>query len=97
MSRCGLYCRGFAAWDDAELRQRFDWFCLSRPNIERDELEALADRWQHAEQASRKLAVPCDIGPSAPSGRRPCSGWSRFTDDELKEFIHQLEGAEDKP
>ena len=89
-----MYCRGFSAWDDAELRQRFHWFCLSRPNIERDELEALADRWQFAEQTSRSLSVPCDIGPTAPSGRRPCSGWSRFTDDELQSFIRQLEGSE---
>lgn len=97
MSRCGLFCRGFSAWDDDELRQRFHWFCLSRPRIERAELEALADRWQLAEQAARGLSVPCDIGSTAQSGRRPCSGWSRFTDEELEAFLRQLGGPEEEP
>jgi hypothetical protein len=90
MSQRGLYCRGFAAWDDEELRARFHWFCLSRPDIERPELETLADRWQLALRTSRSLEVPCDIGGLGPCDRRACMGWPRFTTEELRGFLDEL-------
>ena len=96
MTESGRYCKGFAAWDDDELRDRFHWFCLSRPDIERDELEALADRWQLADQTARGLAAPCDIGATATPERRACQGWSRFTDEELLGFIAEFEKLEAK-
>ena len=97
MTESGLYCRGFAAWDDAELCRRFHWFCRARPDFERAELEALADRWQLADQTSRNLRVPCDSGASANPERCACLGWLRFSDDQLAAFVTQLEALEVAP
>jgi hypothetical protein len=91
MTDLGLYCRGFNAWDDEELKQHFHWFCRSRSEAGRDEIEELADRWQLANQASLGLRVPCDIGLSPGQERLGCRGWARFTDAELAGFVVELE------
>ncbi len=94
MTETGLFCRGFAAWDDQELHERFHWFCRARPSIDRIELEALADRWQLADQTSRGRSVPCDIAAIAPPERCACLGWQRFSDEQLLGFVRQLEAAD---
>ena len=43
MTRRRLFCRGFAAWTDAQLREHFPWFCDVRPGVDRSEIEAWFD------------------------------------------------------
>lgn len=95
MTRRRLFCRGFAAWTDAQLREHFPWFCDVRPGVDRSEIEALADRWQLADQTSRGLALPCDLGGEAPPERCGCAGWSRFDDGVLAGFLAELEAEAD--
>jgi len=94
MTETGLFCRGFAAWNDTELAERFHWFCRARQEFDRAEIEALADRWQLADQTSRNLRLPCDIGARASPERCACLGWLRFSDAQLLGFVEQLETAE---
>ncbi len=93
MAREGLFCRGFGAWTEAELRERFAWFCEVRQGVEREELEHLADRWQQADQSARGLMVPCDLGDAAPPERIGCRGWRDFDDATLEAFAAELEAA----
>ena len=94
MGQQQLFCRGFSAWNDQELAEHFHWFGNTRPGVEREELEALADRWQLADQTSRRLRVPCDIGESAPVLRCGCQGWERFDDRQLHQLLEELERDE---
>ncbi len=91
MGRYGLYCRGFGAWDEAELRERFHWFCGARSRVDRAEIEDLADRWQRADTDSRGLSLPCDLASAAPPERLGCTGWERFGDGVLEAYLAELE------
>ncbi len=95
MGREGLFCRGFAAWDDVELAQHFHWFQNTRPEVERTALEDLADHWQLADQTSRGLQVPCDIAGTLTATRCGCRGWARFDDGQVAELLRELEARGD--
>jgi len=85
-----LFCRGFSAWNDTQLRERFHWFSEVRSEADRAELETLADRWQLADQGSRDLDLPCDLGAVAPAERCGCRGWQRFDDATLEAYRAEL-------
>src|SRR5947209_7323632 len=57
----GIFCRGFRRFSDKELRQRFGWIAKKNPRMPREELEAVADRWQMARQDVDGVAVACDV------------------------------------
>jgi hypothetical protein len=77
----GIFCRGLARFEDDELRRRFAWITNRRPDMSRQELEEVADRWQLARQdvesdmsrtsaARREFRVPISSGHTRPCPRR---------------------------
>lgn len=85
----GVFCRGFHRFDDAELRQRFAWIDRRLEDHSREELEAVADRWQLARQEVRQLPLACDVQQIE---HDTCRGWDGFTTEELSRFYLELSG-----
>ncbi len=85
----GLLCRGFAQWDDAEFRTRFDEVARRRPLAGRGQLEQLANTWQLARQIVEQVPLACDLSPAE---HRVCMGWDGFTDDDLARYFQEILG-----
>lgn len=85
----GVFCRGFHRFSDAELRQRFAWIDRRLDDHSREELEAVADRWQLARQEVRQLPLACDVQQIEHDS---CRGWDEFTAEELSRFYLELSG-----
>jgi hypothetical protein len=85
----GIFCRGFARFDDDELRRRFAWITNRRPNMSRQELEEVADRWQLARQDVDELPIACDVQQRE---HDMCHGWDDFSNEELSRFCFELTG-----
>ena len=85
----GLFCRGFARFDDAELRRKFDWIVRRRPAMTREQLEEIANRWQLARQDVGELPISCDVQQET---HEMCNGWDDFSNEELGVFCAQLLG-----
>ena len=85
----GIYCRGFSRFSDEELKQRFNWITRRRTDMSRDELEAVANRWQLARQDVLACAVACDVQQIE---HDLCNGWADFTNTELAKFYKELTG-----
>lgn len=85
----GVFCRGFHRFSDAELRQRFAWIDRRLDDHSREELEAVADRWQLARQEVRQLPLACDVQQIEHDS---CRGWDEFTTEELSRFYLELSG-----
>jgi hypothetical protein len=85
----GIFCRGFARFDDDELRRRFAWITDRRPNMSRQELEEVADRWQLARQDVDELPIACDVQQRE---HDMCQGWDDFSNEELSRFCFELTG-----
>jgi hypothetical protein len=85
----GIFCRGFARFGDAELRRRFSWITRRRPDMSRQELEEIADRWQLARQDVDQLPIACDVQQQE---HDMCRGWDDFSDEELSGFYFEFTG-----
>ena len=83
----GLLCRGFARYGDGELRRKFDWITRRRPDISREELEEIANRWQLARQDVTALPVACDVQQAE---HDTCRGWDDFSNQDLARFYSEL-------
>jgi len=83
----GLLCRGFARYGDGELRRKFDWITRRRPDMGREELEEIANRWQLARQDVTALPVACDVQQSE---HDMCRGWDDFSNQDLANFYTEL-------
>jgi hypothetical protein len=88
-TRQGIFCRGFARFSDAELRDRYQWIVRRRPNMSRKELEEIADRWQLARQDVRDKRIACDVQQEVSD---MCRGWDSFSNDELARFYFEMTG-----
>ncbi len=88
-TRQGVFCRGFARFTDAELRERYNWIVRRRPRMTRAELEEIADRWQLARQEVRDKRIACDVQQDAMD---MCRGWDSFSDEELSRFYFEMTG-----
>lgn len=87
----GTFCRGFRQFSDQELRERYWWIVRKRPDISREELEALGNDWQLAQQDVRDLPLACDVQAGL---HDTCRGWHDFSDEQLAAFVLQIVGTE---
>jgi hypothetical protein len=87
----GIFCHGFRQHTDEELRERYDWLLRNKPDMSREELEDLANRWQLARQVVNQVPVSCDAQTIE---RDTCRGWDTFDDDALARFYLELLGVQ---
>lgn len=86
----GVFCKGFSRYSDSDLRARYWWIVRKRPQITREELESLANRWQLAQQDVSDLPVACDVQTRK---HDTCLGWHDFTNEQLAVFFEDLVGS----
>ena len=87
----GIFCQGFARYTDLDLRRRYDWIARRDPNMSREELEDIADRWQMARQEVASLPTSCDVQQKV---HEACRGWDDFSSEELSKFYLEMTGKE---
>lgn len=85
----GVFCQGFARFGDGELRRKFNWITRRRPEMNREELVEVANRWQLARQDVDALPIACDVQQIE---HDLCRGWDDFSNDELARFYTELTG-----
>lgn len=85
----GVFCGGFTRFDDDEMKRRYSWITRRRPDMSREELEEIANRWQLARQDVDAMPVSCDVQRME---HDMCRGWDDFSNDELARFYTQLTG-----
>jgi hypothetical protein len=88
-SERGVFCRGFVRFSDSELRRKFGWITRRRPDMTREELEVMANRWQLARQEVNALPLACDVQQTE---HDMCRGWDDFSNDELSRVYTELTG-----
>ncbi|HEX9160275.1 MAG TPA: hypothetical protein VF980_01105 [Thermoanaerobaculia bacterium] len=87
----GIFCNGFNQYGDEDLRRRYDWIVKKRPDLNREQLEVIANDWQLAQQEVYELPIACDVQQTV---RDTCRGWSDFTNEQLAKFYFQVTGQE---
>ena len=87
----GIYCRGERRFTDEELKQRYAWLMKRKPDIGREELEDLANRWQLARQIVDKVPLSCDAQAME---HDTCNGWDSFDDGTLARYYRELLGGD---
>ena len=85
----GVFCQGFARFGDGELKRKFNWITRRRPEMTREELTEVANRWQIARQDVNSMPVACDVQQME---HDMCRGWDDFSNDELSRFYAELTG-----
>ena len=85
----GVFCRGFARYGDGELKRKFNWITRRRPDINRQDLEDVANRWQLARQEVDAQPIACDVQQIE---HDLCRGWDDFTNEDLSRFYRELTG-----
>jgi hypothetical protein len=88
-ARTDVFCGGFSALSDEQLRRRFDWIALFRPGVSRAELEKLISLYHLGRQEVRGLPICCDVETREHCG---CDGWNRFDNLALEGAILELTG-----
>jgi len=87
----GIYCRGFAQYSDEEMKKRYSWLLKRNPEMKREELEDLANRWQLARQIVDAVPISCDAQAVE---HDTCMGWDEYDDRTLERFHRELVGTE---
>lgn len=85
----GIFCHGFARFDDDELHRRYWWIVRKNPGIKREDLELLANAWQLAQQDVKQLPTSCDVQTR---DHDTCRGWHDFTNEQIAGFLQQITG-----
>ena len=85
----GVFCNGFRRYTDDQLRERYGWIAKKNPDAPREELEAIADRWQLARQDVVGGLTSCDVQQLE---HDTCGGWDDFSNDDLARFLLELTG-----
>jgi hypothetical protein len=88
-AQTGIFCKGFRRYSDAELQERYGWISKKNPDVPREELEEIADRWQLARQDVLDVPTSCDVQQLEHDA---CHGWDDFGDDQLARFLRELTG-----
>jgi hypothetical protein len=88
-AQTGILCKGFGRYSDAELQERYGWISKKNPDVPREELEEIADRWQLARQDVLGARSSCDVQQLEHDA---CGGWDDFKDDDLARFLLDLTG-----
>lgn len=86
-----LYCGGFAQWSFTDLRRRYPQILRSRPQLTRQRLEELANRWQLARQTATGEPTACDVQQKERCFPQ-CRGWDDFSNSALETFHQELCG-----
>lgn len=87
----GIFCHGFARYTEAELRRRYEWIVRRRPEMTREEVEEIADRWQLARQDVEGIPIACDLQQKV---HDTCRGWDDFSNEELSRFYFEMTGRD---
>jgi len=87
----GIYCHGFAQYTDEQLKERYSWLMRNRPDLKREELEDLANKWQLARQIVHKVPLACDAQQCE---HDTCLGWDTFDNPTLARFYREILGHE---
>lgn len=87
----GVFCHGFARWNDEELRKHFAGLVSQRPKLNRWQLEELANRWELARQIVQGVALACDAQTLE---HDTCRGWDDFSNQELERFCADILGID---
>ena len=87
--RFGIFCGGFRNLSDAELRRRFDWIALRRPEASRQELEKLISLYHVGRQQVAGAALCCDVETREHCA---CDGWNAFDNRALEKLCLELTG-----
>jgi len=90
-ARCGIFCKGFAQFDDAALRERYDWIVRARRPRDRAELEGLANRWQLARGFVMETDLSCDVQALE---HDTCHGWDEHADEDLVRYHREIRGED---
>jgi hypothetical protein len=85
-----VFCGGFDALSDAELRQGFDWIARGHPDASRAELEDLAALYYEVRRTLTGAEICCDVETRERMG---CTGWNQFDNQELEKFHRALIGT----
>lgn len=85
----GVFCKGFRRYTDDQLREHYPWIAKKNPDAPREELEAIADRWQLARQDVVGVKTSCDVQQLEHDA---CGGWDDFSNAELARFLFELTG-----
>lgn len=88
-AQTGVFCKGFRRFSDDELKERYGWIARKNPDVPREELESIADRWQMARQDVLGVSTSCDVQQFEHDS---CGGWDDFSNDDLARFIRELTG-----
>lgn len=91
VARRGVFCRGHAQWDLAELRARYPWIAERYPQAGREAFLELVNRWECGRRGVEHGRLPCDVAPRR-RGAAPCAGWEEFYEAELARFHGELCG-----
>lgn len=89
VGQLGIFCRGFRALPDKELRKRYHWIAKKRPNAPREMIEELANFYHLGRQEVTGAAICCDVETREHGG---CDGWNNFDNRQLEEFYLALMG-----
>ncbi len=84
-----VFCGGYGALSDRELRDRFSWIVRTRPRVSRDELERLVSLYHLGRQQVAGAAICCDVETREHCG---CDGWNRFDNLALEGAVLELTG-----
>lgn len=90
-AQTGIFCKGFRRYSDAEMKERYGWISKKNPDVPREELEEIADRWQLARQDVLGAPSSCDVQQLEHDA---CGGWDDFGDDQLARFLRELTGRQ---
>ena len=88
-ARSNVFCGGFRALSDRDLRARFSWIAGTRPGISREELEHLISLYHLGRQEVAGFSLCCDVETREHCG---CDGWNRFDNRDLEKAVLGLTG-----
>ena len=86
-SEKGIYCRGFRALTDEQMKAKYEWLLRRNPSMSREELEDLANRWQLARQIVDRVPISCDAQQIE---HDTCGGWDTVSNADLIRFHRDL-------
>ncbi len=88
-SRDRIFCGGFRAWSDEELRKRFSTIEARRPGLPRVAFEELANKWQLGRQIVHGSPLACDVQTKE---HGTCRGWDAFSNADLERYCAEVLG-----
>jgi len=90
VGKLGIFCKGFTASSDAELKTRFAWIARTHPGAPREKLEELASLYHAGRQEATGAEICCDVETKEHGG---CDGWNQFDAEKLEGFHLALIGS----